>query len=104
MTGVEVQPDYAELARLNAVENGIEVDVVTADLCDLPKSIRGQSFDHVFANPPYFKGHRAYCGNRLWARKVVGRVTPLEMWIDIAIRRLKPQGIFTVIQKGRPAG
>ena len=99
MTGVEVQPDYAELARLNAVENGIEVDVVTADLCDLPKSIRGQSFDHVFANPPYFKGTARIVATDCGRERSLAGVTPLEMWIDIAIRRLKPQGIFTVIQK-----
>jgi SAM-dependent methyltransferase len=36
VTGVERQPDYADLARRNASENGLPLQVVTADLARLP--------------------------------------------------------------------
>jgi len=58
LTGVEVQPEYAALARQNAAENDIELEVVEADVWDLPLEVRQRSFDHVIANPPYFETKR----------------------------------------------
>ncbi|NHX27288.1 methyltransferase domain-containing protein, partial [Escherichia coli] len=47
ITGVELQPDYAELARRNAEENGVQMAVVESDLRSLPADLRSVSFDHV---------------------------------------------------------
>ena len=48
LTGVERQPEYAELARRNGLET------VCADIANLPDEIRQQQFHHVLANPPYY--------------------------------------------------
>jgi len=53
LTGVELQADYADLARENAARNGMAFDVHAADLNALPAQIKAQRFDHVLANPPY---------------------------------------------------
>ncbi len=99
LTGVELQPDYADLARINAGENGIKLSVVTADLRDLPDALRDQNFDHVFANPPYFRpAHRTNAADAGRETALAGG-TPLICWIDIATRRLKPGGHLTLIQK-----
>ena len=57
VTGVEKQPDYAALARRNATENDLSVQVFTADITAMPAEIRTKSFDHVLANPPFFSAH-----------------------------------------------
>jgi tRNA1Val (adenine37-N6)-methyltransferase len=99
MTGVELQRDYADLARKNAVENDIAVEVSTGDLCALPDAIRMQSFDHVLANPPYFKAEaRTKAADHGRETALAGK-TPLAVWVDVAIRRLKPGGSLNFIQK-----
>ena len=42
MTGVEVQAEYAALARRNAAENGAALQVVEADLEALPTDLRAR--------------------------------------------------------------
>jgi len=97
--GVEVQADYADLARRNALENAVSFQVVTADLRDLPPALRGQSFDRVIANPPYYvraQGTRADDAGRDHA---LAGDTPLQAWLDVGTRRLKPGGQLTFIQR-----
>ena len=40
VTGLEMLQDYADLARRNAQDNGIEFDVTTGDLRDMPTQLR----------------------------------------------------------------
>jgi len=95
IVGLEVQPDYAALAEKNAVENGLKLDVIVGDLEDMPVPIRARSFDHVFANPPYFRsGTKAPDGGRAASRH---ERTALKNWIVAAKRRLKPGGWLTII-------
>lgn len=102
--GVELQADYADLARRNAADNNIEMQVETADLLHLPSALRGLSFDHVIANPPYYKRQRgtgAVDKGRDMAR---AGATTLTDWIDVAARRLAPGGNLTMIQRSDRLG
>ena len=99
LTGVELQPDYAALARRNAAANRIALQVVTADLTDLPRELRVRSFDHVIANPPYFRRDRGSGAGDAGRETALGEATPLSSWIDIAARRLAPGGRLTLIQR-----
>lgn len=99
LSAVEVQENYAELCRENAAANDITAIVHTADLRALPAAVRAQTFDHVIANPPYFD--RAAGNPSKSADKDIafGGDTDLADWIDVATRRLKPKGHFTLIIK-----
>lgn len=99
LTGVEVQPAYADLARRNAAENGIALTVVTADLTRLPAELKSRSFDHVVANPPYFRREGSSTAGDAGREAALGETTPLETWIDVAARRLVPGGWLTLIQR-----
>lgn len=97
LTGLESQPVYADLARANAVANGIAVTVLTGDVACPPAPLRAQAFDHVIANPPYFLGGTpAPDAGRATARR---EETPLAVWIDAGLRRLRPGGVLTLIQR-----
>jgi tRNA1(Val) A37 N6-methylase TrmN6 len=99
VTGVELQPSYGELARQNAVENGADMDVFCADLAELPAALRQISFDHVIANPPYYRDG-AHTSARNAGRSVaLGENTPLGDWIDVAARRLASKGYLHLIQR-----
>lgn len=56
MTGLEIVPEAAELARKNLAENGLEArgEIVTGDLREHRALFRAGSFDLVIANPPYY--------------------------------------------------
>ena len=99
LVGVELQAPEADLARRNAARNGVALDVATADLAALPAELRARRFDHVIANPPYDPpgaGTSARACGRERARR---EVTPLGLWIDVALRRLQDRGWLTVMQR-----
>ncbi len=99
LTGVELQEDYAALARRNAAANGIALAVVTADLRHLPEALRARNFDHVLANPPYFRREAGTPAPDAGREAAMGEGAALDDWIDAAIRRLRPGGRLTMIQR-----
>jgi tRNA1(Val) A37 N6-methylase TrmN6 len=99
LTGVELQPDYADLARRNAAENALPLAVVTADLRHLPATLRQQRFDHVIMNPPYFDRSAGTAARDLGRDTALAGATPLADWLDIGARRLAPKGYLTLIQR-----
>ena len=93
--GLELQPAYADLARRNATENAVAVQVETGDLTAMPAALK-RGFDHVIVNPPYYP--RAGSPSPVAARDMALRAeTPLSVWIDAASRRLNPGGWLTLI-------
>lgn len=99
LTGVELQPDYADLARRNATENAAPFAVVTADLRQLPADLRQKRFDHVIMNPPYFDRTAGTAAANPGRDMALGGDTPLANWLDIGARRLGPRGYLTLIQR-----
>ncbi len=97
-TGVELQQAYAELARRNADDNAA-LTVVEADLNALPDDLRQMQFDHVIANPPYYRAGAHSPSTDAGRRAALGEDTPLQDWIDVAARRLAPRGYLHMIQK-----
>lgn len=96
LTGLERQVDYAELARRNAAENGLAADIVSGDLAQMPHGLRAQSFDHVLANPPYYHS-RAPAARDPGRAAALREETPLAVWIDAGLKRLKGGGWLTMI-------
>ena len=93
LLGVERQGDYADLATRNGL------DVVKADLTDLPAPARDQSFDHVLANPPYFDRRAGYSADDPGREGALGIDTPLAAWVETAARRLRHKGYFHMIHR-----
>ena len=56
MTGLELLPEAAELARMNMAENGLSprCDIITGDIRRHRQLFTAGSFDIVVSNPPYF--------------------------------------------------
>lgn len=98
MTGVELQPDYVDLAHRNAAGNGIGMEVFAGDLRSLPKPVRARGFDHVLANPPYFQRSKGTAARDIGRDIALAGETPLADWVSAAAKRLKPKGYATFIQ------
>ena len=99
LTGLELQPDYAELARRNAIQNGIEMTVVTGNLAEMPAALREQQFDHVIVNPPYFDRNASTAARDTGRETALGEGTPLAEWVKAAAKRTAPKGHATFIQR-----
>lgn len=99
VTGIEVQPAYAALARRNAAGNDLPLTVIEADIAALPADLRGQAFDHVIANPPYFDRAASVAGGDPAREAGRGEATPLAVWVDVAARRVRPGGHVTFIHR-----
>jgi tRNA1(Val) A37 N6-methylase TrmN6 len=99
VTGLEIQDQYALLARQNALRNEANFEVVIGDLTDMPKNLRNQSFDIVMTNPPYFdlgSGTRASDTGKATANSAT--ITVAE-WVRASLKRLRPSGWIYIIQK-----
>ena len=98
--GLEVQADYADLARMNGPENGIALRVYHGDLRSPPADLRAMSFDHVLMNPPFHRADAA-TGSRDAGRDTAHREdgADLAAWISAGLRRLRPGGSLSMIQR-----
>ncbi|QUJ78029.1 methyltransferase [Sulfitobacter albidus] len=95
LTGVEREPLYADLARRNCAA----LEVVEADLADLPLCIRQRQFDHVIANPPYWSRSASVPGQDSAKEAAFDERTPLRLWVEVAARRLAPKGLMHFIHR-----
>ena len=101
-TGVEIQPQAAELCRQSAAYNKLEdrFTVLCHDLTDLKGVLPGNSFDAVSMNPPYKQaggGEASPDEARCLARQEAG-CTFSEI-VTAAARILKPMGRFSICHR-----
>ncbi len=98
--GLEVQAVYDELAKRNSSENKLGINIHHGDLLAMPKQLKEASFDHVFANPPFYDAAATSAptdrGRDTAHREGEAR---LADWITTGFRRVKPKGSFTIIHR-----
>lgn len=100
ITGLEIQPLAADLARRGAMESHLadRVTVLEGNAAIPPPELRPNSFDHVLANPPYWaagrhtpspSGHKALSHGE--------EVGDLALFVQAGLRLLKSRGLLTLI-------
>ncbi|MDX1711277.1 MAG: methyltransferase [Rhodovibrionaceae bacterium] len=102
VTGLELQPELAALARQNAAANGREdtFRVVEGDLLNPPSEVGLTGFDHVMANPPFLPadaGSPPPDAGRAGAQ-VEGRAA-LRDWVETGLGFLRARGRLTMIHR-----
>lgn len=107
VTGLEIQPALAELARANVTLNGLgeRVSIATGDLLRPPAEIGAGGFDMVLANPPF---HEA---GKFSAPREPGRArghmegeADLAAWIDCALNLAASRSVLALIHKPERLG
>jgi tRNA1(Val) A37 N6-methylase TrmN6 len=102
ITGMELQPDLAELAAANIRDNGLEdrVRILTGDLLSPPAGLTASGFDRVMSNPPFQKAgtHTPPPGASRALAHGEGSAD-LAAWIAFCTRMLKPRGTLTLIHR-----
>ena len=99
VTGIEVQADYAALARANAGHNELPYSVLEADLSDPPKQLKDNRFHHILANPPYFDRSTRIAARDAGRETALSEATPLSAWVEMAAKRARPGGTVTFIHR-----
>ncbi len=102
ITGLELQPALATIARRNIARNDLSAAIVCleGDLRQPPPALKQASFDHVLANPPFHDAARTRPPENKSRRTAhVEGETGLALWIDFALRRLRSGGTFSLIHR-----
>ncbi len=102
VTGIELQPMLAGLARENAVRNGLadRITVETGDVGHPPSAIAAEVYDHVACNPPFYEAGRAQAAHD--PVKTTAHIegnADLSVWLQFCLARLRPGGTLTVIHR-----
>lgn len=101
-TGLEIQPDSADMACRSVALNGLEqkVDIVTGDIKDASKLFGASSFDVITTNPPYMIGQHGLQNPD--EAKAIARHEVLCTLEDImreSSKLLKPKGRFYMVHR-----
>ena len=94
VTAIEIDQNAAELAILNYQNNGISAEVHCADLADF--QFNGARFNYVITNPPFYKTTEGRVSPSSKGR-ANHETLPLNTWIRLCLKRVKPHGIFAII-------
>ena len=102
VTGLEIQPKMAAIARENAHRNSFEarVEIITGDLLHPPAGMAPGGFDHVMANPPYLPaGRGAPPPDPSKAKAMVEGEADLKAWIEFCLQMVAPKGSVTMVHR-----
>ncbi len=102
LTGLEIQPDSADMAFRSVKLNGLEkkIDIITGDIKEADGLFGAASFDVVTCNPPYMTEHHGLTNPK--APKAIARhelLCTLEDVIRVSSRLLKPGGNFFMVHR-----
>ena len=102
LTGLEIQPEMAEMARRSVDYNGLEdkVDIVTGDIKEAAEIFKPAFFDVITTNPPYMiadHGLRNPADAKAIARHEV--LCSLDDILRESMRLLQDKGRFYMIHR-----
>jgi len=100
LTGIEVQPDMADMAKRSVDMNGLgeKIDIVCGNICDAALLFGKASFDVIVTNPPYKRsgsGIKNSCDSKTVARHEIAGT--LDDFIRVSSVLLRPMGHFNMI-------
>lgn len=101
-TGLEIQPDSADMARRSVALNGLQdkIDIVTGDIKEASDLFGASSFEVVTTNPPYMIGQHGIANPD--EAKAIARhevLCTLEDILRESARLLKPGGHFFMVHR-----
>lgn len=101
-TGLEIQPESADMARRSVELNHLEskIDIVTGDMKDASDIFGASSFDVVITNPPYMVNSHGL-KNTLDAKTIARHevLCTLEDIIRESAKLLPPKGRFYMVHR-----
>lgn len=106
VTGLELQPELAALARANAAANGLDHHFTVVEGCvtEPPAAVPYHAFHHVLTNPPWYEPGTIQPPEA--TSKAIGHMEAVELthWLRQAVRFLKPRGRLAVVHRADRLG
>ncbi len=101
-TGLEIQPESADMARRSVLLNHLEtkIDIVTGDIKDASNRFGASSFDVITTNPPYMISEHGLRNDQ--DAKTIARhevLCTLEDIVRESARILPPKGRFYMVHR-----
>ena len=98
ITGIEIQPQLAELSNLSAQANGFtNLHYLNQDI--FAASVPFCSFAHVVTNPPYFDSSMPTSPKSGKATAHNFKQAGLREWLNICIKMVQPQGYLYIVNR-----
>jgi len=102
VSGIEIQPEFTELARRNAILNdrADQFHFVDGDIAAPPPELRPDTFDHVISNPPFVGAGRGRVP--MEPSKATAKMesnVALSEWIGYCIRMARTKATVTVVHR-----
>ena len=94
LVGLDNDSQMLSCAQENGQINRITAQWILGDVCD-SSVLKGEQFDHVVTNPPYFSHQPP---RKAYAHTAHTDV-PLAVWLDFCVKRLRPKGTLTLIHR-----
>lgn len=102
VTGIEIEPELANLANQNAVLNAM-ADRVRFETADALTWSPDRRFDRVFCNPPFHDDTGQHSPNAQRARALQDAGT-LKDWVRSGLKHVASKGSFTIILRADRSG
>lgn len=102
ISGIEIEPAYAAIARKSAELNGMakQITFIDGDVAAPPKLSEFREFDHVMSNPPFVEAGRGRVPpDARKARATAESHVCLADWISFCLRMTRSRGTFTMIHR-----
>lgn len=101
-TGLEIQPESADMARRSVACNGLQesIDIVEGDICQASRLFGASTFDVVTTNPPYMTGRHGIVNPDM--PKAIARheiCCTLKDVVREGAKILKPGGRFYMVHR-----
>ncbi len=103
ITGVELQPEVASLARDSICCNHLEerIEIIEGDINEVSKNFEDGSFDIITCNPPYFKYQEDSNVNESTYKTIARHeiYLNLEQLLQISSRLLSANGVLGIVHR-----
>ena len=99
VTGIELMPQAAAIARENAAANKVSFTVIEGDLRHIRDHLPAGSMDCAVSNPPYFAVNSGFAAKGLLAQARSEETCTLSQLCDAAGWLLKTGGRFVLVHR-----
>lgn len=100
---LEYQKKLIKIIQQNAQQNKANIKVIEHDLFALKDVIKGQLFQHVVTNPPFYSNTGKGRQNDEQRLAYLAEFN-LKKWLDYCLKHLKSGGTFTMIHRPEMLG
>ena len=98
LTALEIQEDLVSLIEENALLNDKKITVIRNDIFQAEDPLKGQTFDHVVTNPPFYDSTGESRKNTEQALSYTANFD-LKRWLEYCLKHLRAKGSFTMIHR-----